>query len=313
MDTLTSIKVFRQVVDSGSFASAAERLDLSAGMVSKHVMHVESRVGVRLLNRSSRSLSLTEAGRLYLERCKGILDRLEATELELGCQATMAQGTLRLTAPSSAAGQWLAELLVRYRRRYPQVLVDLSFEDRLVDIVEEGYDVALRVASSREFLPANVVARPLGRMTFYLAASVEYVARRGMPKSLADLARHDLMAVGDLLNSLPPRALDSPLQVVFRHHSMVGVASAIAAGIGIAPVPASLFEDPLFRGRLVRVLPDWPLQEAKLYVVYSSRKLLPQKVRGFVDFIVESVSQPGQGFIGPALCCPPPKALKIAI
>ncbi len=294
MDTLTSIKVFRQVVDSGSFMKAADRLDMSAAMVSKHVMHVEQRLGVRLLNRNSRSLSLTEPGRLYFERSKRILEELQATELELGSLGSVPRGTLRVSVPSSASGQWLAELLAEYRRRYPEVVVDVSFEDRFVNLVDEGYDLALRITSSRDSLPPGLIARPLRPAVFYLAASHEYLERRGAPASPADLAQHDFIAVGDVLDCLP-RAAGSeraqiPLHVVLRYRSMDGVANAIAAGIGIAPVPAVLFEDPAFRDVLTPILPDYPLQQATLYVVYASRKFVPQKLRTFVDFIVESLS-----------------------
>ncbi len=293
MDTLTSIKVFRQVVDSGSFMKAAERLDMSTAMVSKHVMHVEQRLGVRLLNRNSRSLSLTEPGRVYFERCKSILEDLQATELELGSLGSVPRGTLRISVPSSASGQWLADLLAEYGRRYPEVLVDLSFEDRFVNLVDEGYDLALRITSNRESLPAGLIARPLGPAVFYLAASRDYVKRRGAPKSPGDLAQHDFIAVGDVL-SLPLEGGSEkgqvPLHVVLRYRSMDGVANAVAAGIGIAPVPAVLFDDPAFRDSLTPILPDYPLQQATLYVVYASRKFVPQKLRTFVDFIVEFLS-----------------------
>src|SRR5258706_300861 len=134
MDTLTSIKVFRTIVETGSFVAAAERLDISNAMVSRHVMHVEQRLGVRLLNRNSRKLSLTEAGTIYFDRCKDILDELEATELELGSLGGAPRGTLRVTAPTWAAGQRWANLLAEYRSRYPEVVVDMSFEDRIVDL-----------------------------------------------------------------------------------------------------------------------------------------------------------------------------------
>jgi DNA-binding transcriptional LysR family regulator len=294
MDTLTSIKVFRQVVDSGSFMRAAERLDMSTAMVSKHVMHVEHRLGVRLLNRNSRSLSLTEPGRLYFERCKSILEELQATELELGSLGSAPRGTLRVSVPSSASGQWLADLLAEYRRRYPEVVVDLSFEDRFVDLVDEGYDLALRIASSRDSLASGLIARPVRPVVFHLAASHDYIKRRGLPKSPGDLAQHDFIAVGDILNSLPRsegmEKAENPFHVVLRYRSMDGVANAVAAGIGIAPVPAVLFDDAPFRDVLTPILPDYPLQQATLYVVYASRKFVPQKLRTFVDFIVEHLS-----------------------
>ena len=158
VDTLTSIRVFRQVVESGSFVAAAERLDLSTAMVSKHVMHIEKRLGVRLLNRNPRTLSLTEPGRVYFERCKTILDDLEDTELELRSLNTTPRGTLR-TAPTWFAFQAFADLLAEYRRRYPDVVVDVSLEDRFVDLVEEGFDLALRVTADSP--PEGLIARPV--------------------------------------------------------------------------------------------------------------------------------------------------------
>jgi DNA-binding transcriptional LysR family regulator len=289
VDTFTSIRVFRQVVDSGSFVRAAELLDMSTPMVSRHVLHVEQRLGVRLLNRNNRSLSLTEPGRVYFERCRSILEELQATELELGSQGSVPRGTLRVSVPNSASGQWLAELLAEYRRRYPEVLLDLSFEDRFVNLVDEGYDLALRIAVSPDAVPAGVVARPLLKAVFQLAASHDYLKRRGVPKFPEDLAQHEFIAVGDMLNCLP-RPAGTGKGVVLRYRSIDGVADAVAAGIGIAPVPAVLFEDPAFREVLTPVLPDYPLRQATLYVVYASRRFLPPKLRTFVDFIVEFFS-----------------------
>src|SRR6267142_6442810 len=144
MDTLLSMKVFRQIVESGSFVEAAERLSLSTAMTSKHLMHLEKHLRTRLLNRSSRSLSLTESGKLFFERCKVILDEVEEAESAVGSVSGVPRGTLRVTLPSWAATQMMVELIATYRQRYPEVVVDLSFEDRLVDLIEEGYDLAIR-------------------------------------------------------------------------------------------------------------------------------------------------------------------------
>ena len=293
MDTLTSIKVFRQVVESGSFVGAGERLDISTAMVSKHVMHVEQRLGLRLLNRNSRTLSLTEPGRVYFERCKTILEDLDETELELGSLGSAPRGTLRLSYPSSAPGQRLAEHLVEYRRRYPEVIVDVSFEDRMVDLVDEGYDLALRVTSS-DSLPAGLIARPVRPVTFYMAASHEYIKRNGAPTSPEELARHDFVAVGDMTSvqlTGPQGKIDIPIRVVLRYRSALGVANAVASGIGLAPLPAIVFEDPVFRTRLRPVLTDFPLRQCMLYIVYISRKYLPLKIRTFRDLMLERISQ----------------------
>ena len=294
MDTLTSIKVFRQVVESGSFVSASERLDLSTAMVSKHVMHIEKRIGVRLLNRNSRKLSLTEPGRVYFERCKNVLDDLEQTELELASLSTVPRGTLRITCPSWFAQQRFADLMAGLRRRHPEILVDVSFEDRLVDLVEEGFDLALRVTSKADSLSSELIARPIRPLPFYGVASREYLERHGAPRSPEDLVHHDCVAVGSGQSwtfTGPTGRKEVPARVVMRYRSLAGVANAVAAGVGLAPLPGIVFEDPAFKDVLVPVLSDYPLESPTLYVVYASRKYLPLKIRAFIDFIFESISK----------------------
>jgi DNA-binding transcriptional LysR family regulator len=291
VDTLKSMRVFRQIVESGSFVAAAERLDLSTAAVSKHLTHVERRLGVPLLNRNSRAQSLTGPGRVYYERCGTILDEFESTERELGSLRTVPRGALRVTCPSVTSGRKFAELLAQYRRRYPQVLVDASFEDRVVDLVAEGYDVALRVAPGLASFPSDLVARPLRSSTLYLAASREYIKRRGAPTCPEDLSQHDFVAVGassSLSLACPKGKVEVPLRVVLRYRAMVGVANAIVTGVGIAPLPAVLFEDPAFKDILIPILPECPVLEATLYVVYISRRFVPPTVRSFVDLVVES-------------------------
>jgi DNA-binding transcriptional LysR family regulator len=295
VDTLTSIRVFRQVVESGSFVAAAERLDVSTAMVSKHVMNVERRLGVRLLNRNTRALSLTESGKAYFERTKGILEDLQQIELELSSQSAMPRGTLRVSCPSFASTQSMANHLADYRRLYPDVVVDVSFEDRRVDLVEEGYDVALRITSDAASLPRALTARPVRPIYFVLGASREYIEHRGIPKSPEDLGEHEFVGVGNFESirlKSPGGLLDVPIRVVMRYRSTVGVANAVAAGIGIAPLPSTFFEDPVLRERLVPVLTQFPLREATLYTVYVSRKFVPLKVRSFVDFALDRFKIP---------------------
>jgi DNA-binding transcriptional LysR family regulator len=293
MDTLTSIKVFRQVVESRTFVAAGERLEISTAMVSKHVMHLEQRLGIRLLNRNSRSLSVTEPGRVYFERCKTILENLEDTELELGSLKSAPGGTLRVSWPSWGPAQRIAEHLAEYHRRYPQVVVDISFEDRMVDLVEEGYDLALRVTSSSELSP-SLIARPLCPVSYVLAASTEYIKRNGAPNSPDELARHDFVGVGNL-SSLQLMSgngkIEVPVRVVLRYRSALGVAHAVASGIGLAPLPTILLDDPAFQTRLTPVLMEYPLRRSTLYLVYVSRKYLPLKLLTFRDLLAERISQ----------------------
>src|SRR5580698_1904057 len=195
MDTLLSMKVFRQVVESGSFVGAAERLNLSTAMASKHLMHLEKHLGTRLLNRSSRSSSLTESGKLFFERCKVILEEMAEAELAVGSVTGVPRGTLRVSAPSWAATRGMADMLASYRILYPEVIVDISFEDRLVDLVADGYDLALRSTADR--LPSGLIARPLRMMPFVIAASKEYLQRHGAPQSPEELAKHDCIMIGN--------------------------------------------------------------------------------------------------------------------
>src|ERR1700758_2798403 len=253
VDALTSIRVFRQVVESGTFVAAAERMDLSTAMVSKHVMHAEKRIGVRLLNRNSRTLSLTEPGRVYFERCKTILEDLEATELELGSLGAPPRGTLRITCPSWFDGRRVADLLAEFRRRCPEIVLDVCFEDRRVDLVEEGYDLAMRITAQPDSLPPGLIARPVRSIQFYVGGSREYLKRKGTPKVPEDLAQHDCITVGSantwILKGTKGRFEVNP-RVVMRYRSMSGVANAVAAGIGVGPLPAIFFEDPVFKDLL---------------------------------------------------------------
>jgi DNA-binding transcriptional LysR family regulator len=294
MDTLLSMKVFRQVIESGSFVGAAERLSLSTAMTSKHVMHLEKHLGTRLLNRSSRSLSLTESGKLFFERCKVILEEVDEAELAVGSVSGVPRGTLRVTAPSWSATRLMAEVLATYRQRCPEVVVDVSFEDRFVDLIADGYDLALRATADQP--PAGLIARPLRPMPFVIAASKEYVKRCGVPQSPEDLAQHDCIMIGNGQSwplTGPTGNIEIPARVVLRFGSMsVAVAHAVCTGIGLAPLPRIIFEDPMFKDALVPVLTKHPLRQPHLYAIYVSRKHLPLKIRTFVDHLIEWSQRP---------------------
>jgi DNA-binding transcriptional LysR family regulator len=301
MDTLLSMKVFRQVVESGSFVGAAERLNLSTAMTSKHLMHLEKHLGTRLLNRSSRSLSLTESGKLFFERCKVFLEDVAEAESAVGSASGVPRGTLRVTAPSWGATRLLVDLLAAYRQRYPEVVVSISFEDRFVDIVADGYDLAIR--STADALPAGLIARPLRPMPFVFAASKDYLNRCGAPQSPEDLANHDCVMIGNGQSwSLtgPNGNVEAPARVVLRFESMsIAVTHAVCAGVGLAPLPRMALEDPMFKDVLFPVLTKYPLKQQHIYAVYVSRKHLPLKIRTFVDHLVESskIPRPWQDYV----------------
>ena len=295
MDTLLSMKVFRQIVESGSFVGAAERFNLSTAMTSKHLMHLEKHLGTRLLNRSSRSLSLTESGKLFFERCKGILEEVEEAELVVGSVSGVPRGTLRVSAPSWAATRTMVDMVAAYRQRYPEVVLDLSFEDRFVDLVEEGYDLAIRATTDQP--PPGLIARPLRPMPFVIAASEEYLRRCGAPQTPQDLAQHDCIMVGSGQSwhlAGPDGEIEIPARVVLRFGSSMNVAvvHAVCAGIGLAPLPRMMFEDPMFKHALRPVLVQHPLRHPHLYALYVSRKHLPLKIRTFLDHLIERTRLP---------------------
>jgi DNA-binding transcriptional LysR family regulator len=292
------MRVFRQVVESGTFVAAAERLDLSTAMTSKHVMHMEQRLRTRLLNRSSRSLSLTEAGRLFFERCKIILDEVEEAEYAVGSVSDAPRGMLRVTCPSwAAASGRFGDVLLAYRKRCPEVIVDISFEDRFVDLIEEGYDLALRCTAGSP--PGGLIARSLRPMPFVLAGSPEYLKRCGAPSVPEDLARHDCIMLDTSPHwhlSTPKGTIEASPRIVLRARSATAAAHAARAGVGLAPVPLPLLEEPTFREDLRPVLLDYPLEQPTLYAVYVSRKHVPPKIRTFIDHVIEHVPKvPLQG------------------
>lgn len=291
---MLSMKVFRQVVESGSFVGAAERLSLSTAMTSKHLMRLEQRLATRLLNRSSRSLSLTEPGKLFFEHCKVILEEVEEAELAVGSVSATPRGTLRVTAPSWCATRHTVDMLAAYRKRYPEVVVDCSFEDRFVDLIAEGYDLAIRAVTGRS--SAGLIARPLRPMPFLIAASQEYLQRRGVPRTPEDLAQHDSVMIGSAQSWQLTGAqgqIEVPARVVLRFESMtVAVAHAVCTGIGLAALPRATFEDPLFKDSLCPVLTQYPVKHPHLSAVYVSRKHLPVKVRTFVDHLIEWSGKP---------------------
>jgi DNA-binding transcriptional LysR family regulator len=289
MNMLLSLQVFRQIVESGSFASAAERLNLSKAMTTKHLKHLEGHLGARLLSRNSHSLSLTEPGRLYFERCKLILQDLDEAASAVGNMNEAPRGILRVSCPSWVANRRAANLLAAYARRFPEVVVDLSFEDRLVDLVAEGYDIAIRCTT--EPPAAGLIARKLRPVPFVIAASSEYLQRRGVPRNVEDLAMHDAIMVGSGSSwelSGATGVVKIPARVVMRFQSTTtAVAHAVVAGVGLAPLPIVLFEEPMFKGRLRPVLIDHPLQQPDLYALYASRRYIAPKIRTFIDHTLE--------------------------
>jgi DNA-binding transcriptional LysR family regulator len=293
MDRLTSLRVFREVVDAGSFSTAAERLSISAPMVSKHVAQLEKDLGARLLHRSSRHLSLTEAGETWHAQSVQALDMLDAAEAAIGQRHAAPRGQLKVSAPVWVATPRFASALAAYRERCPEVLVDMHLENRKVDLTADGYDLALR--ATHDPSPA-LIARPLCRVQFHLVASSAALARDGTPASPADLARHGAIVPsyvnldGHALHGKDGRSAPLQLSPVLRSDDTTLSLHAARAGMGLAFLPAWLVDDDLASGVLVRVLPDHAAAPVTLFAVYTSRQYMAPKLRSFIDFLGERLA-----------------------
>ena len=290
IDVLAGMRVFTTVVDLGSFAKAAEKLDLSRGMTSRYVAQVESHLGVRLLNRTTRRLSITEAGNDYYQRATQVLAMAEDAERAASREAVEPRGTLRVNTSVAFGARHLGEAINAYLRRYAKVKVDMTLNDRMVDLVEEGFDLAVRIAGR---IDPGLVARPITRARIVACASPDYLKTHGMPKSPSDLARHNCLtyAYAGLQNEwhFTRRGRDYKVQVAGNLHGNNGaiLCSAAAAGLGVILQPTFLAYEALRTKRLVRILDGWQADELTIYAVYPNRQFLPLKVRSFIDFLVE--------------------------
>lgn len=292
MDTLQSMRVFTAVVEHGTYAAAARLMEISKAMASKHVMHLEQRMGARLLNRNSRHLSLTEAGKLYFERCQLMLEELDEVESSISRATVNPRGVIRLTAPNWLANIQFTSLLQRFRQRYPEVTFDIDISGRFIDIVEEGFDLALRASRS---LSPNLIARPLMHMPFVLVASPAYLERHGTPLTPTDLAEHHglLYSMTDQRHGIHLSNLAEGERVeltpVLKSNSEALLASAAISDMGITMMPLNSVRPYLEDGTLVELLTDHRPQGGQLYAVYTSRRYLTAKVRTFIDFLSEEM------------------------
>ncbi len=290
MDTLMSLRVFCMVAEMKSFTDAAVRLGLSPAMTSKHVMHLENRLGSRLLNRTSRHVNLTEAGMLYFNQARQMLDGLDEVEAAVSNVTVTPRGTLKLSAPVWIANTVIAGRLADYHRRYPDVVMDMDLSGRIVNLVDEGFDLALR-ATAAENLDPGLVARPLMDVTFQLVGSADYLSRTGRPQKTADLDGHSLLLYSGTNwdGSVPVNKLKGQktvkLNAVLRTENETMLYLAALEGMGLAFLPTWMTQTDIVDGRFEVLLPTELNFSTTLYAVYPSRKYLSAKVRTFIDFL----------------------------
>ena len=285
--------MFTAVVDAGSFARAADAQSMSKAAVSRYVADLEKRLGVRLLHRTTRKLSLTEEGEVFSARCRDILASIEESEAELTTRATRASGVLKVSVPLSFGIKHLAPLWSDFMSAHPQVALEVSLSDRVVDLVEEGFDLAIRIARLPD---SSLVSRKLATTRLILCASPEYLRRRGTPKHPSELAHHDvlnytLLSMGDEWEFEGAQERVT-VRVAPRMRSNNGDTCIEAAlrGTGIVLQPTFLVSDHLAEKALVEVLSDYRSIELGIFAVFPTRKYVLPKVRLLIDYLSVSLS-----------------------
>lgn len=297
MDRLQSMRVFSTVVEQGGFARAAAALALSNAVVTRHVADLEDHLGTRLLNRTTRRLSLTETGQAYLDRVRQILQEIDDAEALASCMSQKPTGTLRIYSLLGFGKLQLAELLPAYIRDYPEVVLDVTLSDRTVDLVEEGFDVGIFVGFQK--FDASMIARQLGVAEVMVCASPEYLKRHDAPQVPEDVSRHNCLNfnnVEQLRNHWPINGPDGTINIPITSKMQSNNGDLLrhcaAAGMGLVAGPSFSMKADLDSKRLVRLLPDHQLGQLSVAMVYPSRRLMSAKVRSFVDYMSRHFPQP---------------------
>ncbi|MBB6093261.1 DNA-binding transcriptional LysR family regulator [Povalibacter uvarum] len=289
MDKFTCMQALVRVVESGSFAEAARRMGVSAPMVTKYISHLEQSLGSRLLNRSTHSLSLTDSGHAYYQRCVQLLEDLDEAEAIAGAQSSTPRGSLRMSVSTDFGVNHLGPVLLEYSREYPDVRIDVSVSNHLVDLIEEGFDLAVRITNQ---LRTNLVARKLATSNLVVCAAPAYLEAHGTPQIPENLVHHNCLAFSDPTLAGEWRlSKEGRVSVVkaagsLRASSNELLKLAALQGQGVVLQPTFNVSDELRTGRLVPLLTDYDAGALGIFIVYPHRKHQTAKVRSFIDTLV---------------------------
>ncbi|NYT29132.1 LysR family transcriptional regulator [Rhizobium sp. WYCCWR 11128] len=293
---LNDILIFMAVVDAGSFIAGGQAMGLSRSAAGKAVIRLEDRLGARLLNRTTRTLSLTDEGRMFYERGLQILVSVDEAEASVAGQNSTPRGVLRLAVPDAFGRLVVLPLLEKYLRAWPDIQVEVSFTDRLADIVEEGFDLAIRIGATATVSDTRLVSRVIATYKARLCASPSYLAERGEPRDIDDLAVHDCLIFagrnqrqGWRFRGKGGSWIKAQGRSRLRLDSGEAIRDAALAGLGIALLPDFLVTDDLAAGRLRQILADLETDDAKIVTLYPDKRLLEPRVRRFIDLMVEEL------------------------
>lgn len=291
MDNLSDIVTLVRVVEAGSFVSAAQGLGVTPSAVSKSVSRLEERLGVRLLNRTTRSLSLTDAGNSFYVRCRTVVGQLNEAEAEVAATSQRPRGRLRVDMPTLFGREYVIPALPRFLAQYPELTLQFSFNDRLVDMIEEGFDVQIRVGKLTD---SRLIARQLTVPRMFLVAAPDYLERAGTPRDPDELKRHSCIrffnpnsgANVDWFMERDGVRQEVPVSGQLMFNSIEAVLSAAVAGLGVAPAPSFMAERAIASGLLMQVLPEWRLlPEKPISALWVKDRHASPKVQVFVDFL----------------------------
>lgn len=292
MDVLSGIEYFVQAAETRSFSAAGRNLGVSSSAVGKSVARLETRLGVRLLHRSTRSITLTAEGVLFLERCRRILSEVEAAELELSEIHTEPKGKLRVSFP--LVGRLVMPVLTSFMHRYPLIELDVDFSDRMVDVIEEGFDAVIRTGEPAD---SRLMSRPLGNYRLVLVASPAYLSQHGHPQTPADLVdhaclQHKFPSTGKY-EAWPLQAVGNETTPTLNTAMVCNTSEALIevarAGLGIACLPDFMVREAISKGELVTVLSEHIEHQGTFRMLWPSSKHLAPKLRVFIDFMVEEL------------------------
>ncbi|CAK08632.1 LysR family transcriptional regulator [Rhizobium leguminosarum] len=293
---LNDILIFMAVVDAGSFIAGGQAIGLSRSAAGKAVIRLEDRLGARLLNRTTRTLSLTDEGRMFYERGLQILVSVDEAEASVVGQNSTPRGVLRLAVPDAFGRLVVLPLLEKYLQAWPDIQVEVSFTDRPADIVEEGFDLAIRVGATAT--DNRLVSRVIATYKTRLCASPSYFAERGEPRDIDDLAVHDCLIFASRNQRQGWRFrgeggswIKAQGRSRLRLDSAEAIRDAALAGLGIALLPDFLVADDLAAGRLRQILADLETDNAKIVTLYPDKRVLEPRVRRFIDLIVEELGR----------------------
>jgi DNA-binding transcriptional LysR family regulator len=289
MDVLNAMKTYAAVVSTGSFTAAAERLGVSKALTSKYVGQLEDHLGVRLLNRTTRQLNMTEAGQAYYQRCRQLLDEIDELEAAVRDQQEAPKGRLMVAAPTTFGEIYLTPAVADYLQEYPGVTIELVLADRYVDIVDEGFDLAVRIGNLAD---SSLIARRLAPTRILACAAPQYLAKAGMPSHPSELLSHSciLDTNFEVVENWPFQENGQPFMIRvdgrIRVNNAVAVREMLLAGQGIALCPDYVVAKALSEGRLQAILQGFEALDYGIHAVYPHHRHLAAKVRTFVDFLL---------------------------